>query len=53
MFGLFEDHPPYLQYLKSDGDVSPVNDTTILGVIVYVGQILSWLITSPLAIQVK
>ena len=38
--------------LNSNGDVSPLNHLTILGheciVIVYLGQILSWLITSPL-----
>ena len=47
----------FYMVLKYDGDVSPLKHPIILGheciVIVYVSQILSWLITSPLIIHVK
>ena len=53
----FSEGGRYYKHLKSDGDLSLLNYTTILGheciVFVYVGQILSWLITLPLVIHVK
>ena len=47
----------FARSLKSHSDVSPLNYTTILGRectgIVYIGRMLSWLITAPLDMYVK